>query len=125
MINIVRNLTSNYGVQINLVITRGLKKLGYGRHLSVSRYRMRKGLPGPPSASGKLTDEPDWCYIDGTPGQLTKGQTRRYLRDQEFGRTMVKFNKQFEAIEQMRQKRIVESQSIEKLEGAQAKSTKH
>lgn len=125
MISVTRNLTSNFKAQINLVITRGLKKLGYGRHLSVSRYRMRKGLPGPPTASGKLTDEPDWCYMDGTPGQMTKGQTRRYLRDQEFGRTIVKFNKQFEAIAQMRQKRIAESQSTENLEGIQVESIKH
>lgn len=80
-------------------------RLGYGRFLSVARYRMRKGLPPAPTAPGSpLTDEPDWHYIDGRPGQLNKGQSRRYLRDQEFAKTMVEFNKQFEAIEQMRKK---------------------
>lgn len=113
MMNLLKNLTSNSGGQINLIITRGLKKLGYGRFLSVSRYRTRKGLPPAPTASGKLTDEPDWCYIDGTPGQMTKGQTNRYLRDQEFGRTIIKFNKQFEAIAQMRQKKLEGNQSTE------------
>lgn len=80
-------------------------KIGYGRFLSVARYRMRKGMPPAPTASGSpLTDEPDWHYPDGRPGQLNKGQSRRYLRDQDFARTMVEFNKQFEAIEQMRKK---------------------
>lgn len=68
-----------------------IKKLGYGRFLSVSRYRMRKGLPPSPQASGLLTDEPDWSYPDGTPGCMNKGQTNRYQRDQEMGRTMIKY----------------------------------
>lgn len=85
-------------MMINLNITRTLKKLAYGRFLSVSRYRIRKGLPPAPSASGPLLDEPDWCYPDGTPGQLTKGRSLRYNRDQELGRTIVRFNKQFKAV---------------------------
>lgn len=105
MNSVVGRFNYKSGSFINLVIARGLKKLGYGRFLTISRYRMRKGLPGAPSASGMLTDEPDWCYPDGTPGQMNKGQTRRYLRDQELGRTIVKFNKQFEAIAQMREKK--------------------
>ena len=83
---------------LNLVIKRGLKKLGYGRFLNISRYRIRKGLPGSPCASGPLTDDYDWSYIDGTPGTLTKGQSLRYIRDQEFGRTMVEFNERLNKI---------------------------
>lgn len=85
---------------LNLVTVRGLKKLGHGRYLSISRYRMRKGLPGPPSASGPLTDDYDWSYTDGTPGQLNKNQSLRYLRDQEFGRTMVDFSQQLAKVRQ-------------------------
>lgn len=78
---------------INLVIIRGLKKIGYGRYLNISRYRARKGLAPATSAEGPLTDGYDWSYLDGTPGTLNKGQSLRYLRDQEFGRTMVDFTK--------------------------------
>lgn len=90
---------------INLFITRGLRKLGYGRFLSVSRYRIRQGLSPSPCDSGPLTDDCDWSYIDGTPGQMTVGQTKRYTRDQDMGKTMVKFNKQFKAIEEMRKQK--------------------
>lgn len=88
---------------INYVATRGLKKLGYGRFLSISRYRIRKGLPPPPSASGPLLDEPDWLYPDGTPGTLTKGRSKRYLKDQDMGKVMVGFNKKFKEIIAARQ----------------------
>lgn len=77
-------------------------RLGYGRFISAARYRLRKGLPPMSSASGPLTDEPDWSHPDGRPGLMTKGQSLRYLRDQEFGKTMVRFGKQFKAIEEMR-----------------------
>lgn len=87
---------------LNLTITRGLKKLAHGRFLPISRYRTRKGLPPGPQASGPLTDEPDWSYIDGTPGPMNKGQSLRYLRDQELGKTIVHYNKQFEAIKKTR-----------------------
>lgn len=91
---------------INLAPDRGIKKLGYGKYLSLGRYRMRKGLPPSPTAPGSpLTDEPDWHYPDGRPGQLNKAQSRRYLRDQEFAESMVEFNKQFEAIEKMRREK--------------------
>lgn len=89
----------------NLIITRGLKKLAYGRFLSISRYRLRKGLPAAPSAHGPLLDGPDWSYPDGTPGQMNVGQTKRYVRDQEFGEIMSDFGKQVKAIEEMREKR--------------------
>lgn len=82
---------------VNLTLKRGIKKLGYGRYLSVSRYRTRKGLPPAPSASSLLTDEPDWSYPDGRPGCLNKGQTKRYIKDQEMGQTIVEFSKQFKA----------------------------
>lgn len=81
-----------------------LRRLGLGKFLSVSRFRMRKGLPPAPSSSGPLTDEPDWSHLDGTPGIMTKGQSLRYLRDQDFGRTIVKFNEQFKAIAEARKK---------------------
>lgn len=68
-----------------------IQKLGYGRYLSPARYRMRKGLPGARSASGPLTDDPDWSYPDGTPGFMNKGQTERYQRDQEMGQTILKY----------------------------------
>lgn len=68
-----------------------IKKLGYGRFLSVARYRIRNGLPPAPSASGPITDEPDWSHPDGTPGTLNKGQTMRYERDQEMGKTILKY----------------------------------
>lgn len=70
-----------------------IKKLGYGRFLSISRYRMRKGLPPAPTASGPLTDEPDWSYPDGTPGYMNKGQTLRYQRDQDMGKTIISYKK--------------------------------
>lgn len=92
------NLGQHSSVWINLLHSRGLKKLGYGRFLSVSRYRMRKGLPAAPSAEGPLTDGPDWSYPDGTPGLMNKGQSLRYMRDQDIGRTIVKYGKQFEEI---------------------------
>lgn len=78
-------------------------RLGSGKFLTLSRFRMRQKLPPSPSMSGPLTDGPDWSHPDGRPGLMNKGQTDRYLRDQEFGRTMVEFNKQFEAIKAKRQ----------------------
>lgn len=66
-------------------------RLGYGRYLSVSRYRFRKGLAPDPKVSGPLTDDPDWSYIDGRPGQMNKAQSKRYLRDQEFGTQITKY----------------------------------
>lgn len=92
-----------------MTVVRGLKKLGYGRFLSVSRYRQRKGLPASPCASGALTDEPDWSYPDGRPGQMNKGQTNRYLRDQTLAQSMVDFNKQFETIIANRSKKLSDS----------------
>lgn len=83
-------------VLINLVINRGIKKLSYGKLLSVSRFRHRKGLPPQTMASNPLVDEPDWCYLDGTPGLMNKGQSLRYLRDQDMGRKMVDYMKIFE-----------------------------
>ena len=56
--------------------------------------------------SGPLTDDPDWSYPDGRPGLMTKGQSLRYLRDQEFGETMVKFGEQFETIRKQSQKML-------------------
>lgn len=100
-------------ISINLIITRGLKKIAYGRFLQVSRFRRRLGLPPAPTASGPLLEDPDWSYPDGTPGQMNKGQTERYQRDQEFGEVMVKFGKQFKAIEEMREKKKLECKSIE------------
>ena len=91
---------------INLILQRGLRKLAYGKYLSVSRYRMRKGLPPAPNSSGPLLDEADWSYPDGTPGKLNKGQTDRYLRDQDMGRTMVEFSKQYKAIEEARKNKL-------------------
>lgn len=83
---------------LNLVIKRGLKKIGYGRFLQISRYRKRKGLAPPVTASGPLTEDYDWSYPDGTPGQLNRGQSLRYVRDQEFGRTMVDFDTRLSAL---------------------------
>lgn len=103
---ITTTITTNS--MLNLVIRRGLKKLGYGRYLNISRYRTRKGLPGSPCASGPLTDDYDWSYIDGTPGQLNKGQSLRYVRDQDFGKTMVEFN---ERIKKIRQNNALSSSS--------------
>lgn len=88
-------------------------RLGWQKHLSISRFRMRKGLPASPSASGPLTDGPDWSYPDGTPGMMNKGQSLRYLRDQDFGRNMVKFNKQFMAIEENRRKKAEGNKQID------------
>lgn len=79
-------------------------RLGHLKHLSVPRFRLRKGLPTP-TTTGPLIDGPDWSYPDGTPGMMNKGQSLRYLRDQEFGRTMVNFNKQFKAIVETRRKK--------------------
>lgn len=87
---------------INLILTRGLKKLGLGKYLSISRFRKRQGLAPAPSASGVLCDGPDWSYPDGTPGFMNKGQSERYLRDQEMGKVILKYNKQFQAIEEKR-----------------------
>ena len=95
---------------LNLVIKRGLKKIGYGRFLPLSRYRKRKGLAGPPSASGPLTDDYDWSYPDGTPGQLNRGQSIRYVRDQEFGRTMVDFSTRLQRLRGIKQ----DSSSLQK-----------
>lgn len=96
---------------INLVITRGLKKLGHGKYISISRFRKLKGLPPSPSACGPLTDDPDWSYIDGRPGTMNIGQTKRYQRDQEFAESIVEFNKTFKAIAEMRKQR--EQEKIE------------
>lgn len=96
---------------INLVITRGLKRLGYGRFLGAGRLRRRKGLPASTTVSGPLADDHDWSYPDGTPGTLNRAQSIRYLRDQEFGRTIVKYSKQFEAIAAMREKKALEAES--------------
>lgn len=85
-------------------LTRGAKKLAYGQFLSIGRFRARKGLPPSPCASGPLTDDPDWSYPNGEPGLMNKGQSLRYLRDQDLGRTMVKYNKQFDAIKENRKK---------------------
>lgn len=68
-----------------------IKKLGNGKFLSISRFRMKKGLPPAPSASGPLTDEPDWSYINGKPGLMNKGQSLRYLRDQDLAKSMLKY----------------------------------
>lgn len=105
---VATSLSGHSNTSTNLVISRGLKKLGYGQKLSVARYRHRKGLPPSITASGPLTDDPDWSYIDGRPGEMTKGQTQRYLRDQEMGRTMVKFYKQFQAVAEMRKAKQVQ-----------------
>lgn len=96
-------------------------RLGAGKFLSVGRYRIRKGLPPAPSMSGPLTDEPDWSYPDGTPGLMTKGQTMRYMRDQEFGKTMVKFNEQFTAIRAKRQNGNRTGQDLETNQSNNAK----
>lgn len=80
----------------------GIARVGQGRFIAIGRYRMRKGLCPDPKATGPLTDGPDWSYPDGTSGMMNKAQSQRYLRDQEFGRTMIKFNRQFKAIEEMR-----------------------
>ena len=87
---------------VNLVITRGLKKLAYGRFLSISRFRRRLGLPSSPLSSGPLYDDSDWSYPDGTPGEMTKGRSLKYMRDQDWGRVMLKYGEQFKAIEKMR-----------------------
>lgn len=85
-------------------------RLGYGRYLSPSRYRIRKGLPYGPLSDNPLTDGPDWSYSDGKPGLMNKAQSLRYLRDQEFGRTIVEYNKQFKAVEEMRKAKLINSQ---------------
>lgn len=38
---------------------------------------------------GPLLDGPDWCYADGSPGMMNKGQSERYVRDQDMGRYIV------------------------------------
>lgn len=81
---------------------RGFRTLGKAKYLSVSRYRIRQGLPPAPSASGPLLNDPDWSYADGTPGCMNIKQNKRYLRDQNMAQVMVEFNKQFTAIDQTR-----------------------
>lgn len=83
---------------VNLITKRGLKKLAYGRFLQLSRYRKRKGLAPPVTASGPLTEDYDWSFPDGTPGQLNRSQSLRYIRDQEFGRTMIDFHTRLEQV---------------------------
>lgn len=90
---------------INLVITRGLKRLGSSKYLSISRFRKSQGLAPAPSSTGILCDGTDWSYPDGTPGLMNKGQSERYLRDQDMAKEMVKYNKQFQAIDQKRRER--------------------
>lgn len=89
-------------------------RLGWHKHLSVGRFRIRKGLSPRATNSGPLTDGPDWSYPDGRPGMMNKGQSLRYLRDQEFGRTMVNFNKQFMAIEEKR--RMLQEKEVKKVD---------
>jgi len=101
----MNQIISFKALSTSLIASRGLKKIAYGRYLSISRFRRRLGLPSAPNATGPLCDEPDWSYPDGTPGQMNKGQTNRYIRDQEFAETMVTFAKQFKEIEKMRQNR--------------------
>lgn len=77
-------------------------RLGYGRFLSVARYRFRKGLPPDPKMSGPLTDDPDWSYPDGRPGIMNKGQSERYLRDQELATSMVKYMKKLNKMKEFK-----------------------
>lgn len=77
-------------------------RLGYGRFLSLSRFRKRKGLPPDPKVSGPLTDDPDWSYPDGRPGLMNKGQSLRYLRDQEMATSMVKFYAQMKEMKKFK-----------------------
>uniref|UniRef100_A0A6G1SAW4 Large ribosomal subunit protein mL52 n=1 Tax=Aceria tosichella TaxID=561515 RepID=A0A6G1SAW4_9ACAR len=95
---------------LNLVIKRGLKKIGQERFLQISRYRKRKGLAPSPTATGPLTDDYDWSYPDGTPGQLNRGQSLRYVRDQDFGRTMVDFSTR---LQKLREDKLAAATSLE------------
>merc|ERR1712071_223149 len=45
-------------------------------------WRYSRGLPRNSNASGPLTDNRDFSFVDGTPSPLGKGQKRRLILNQ-------------------------------------------
>jgi len=45
-------------------------------------WRYSRGLPKNPNASGPLTDNKDFSFVDGRPTPLGKGQKRRIISNQ-------------------------------------------
>ena len=67
-----------------------------------AKERMAKGLHPNPNAQGPLTDLPDWSYVDGRGfGNPSLGQKRRYLRDVELAKTVVKNVKMFKTAKEL------------------------